>query len=193
MLRLVHSSNLPINKYYATVVELVMYCSCFTWSNKQENYFYNASMHSCSRIRIVCLFRLTCTGFRALTWSWSSSWHSWVKTLWKDVTGIQECQMLTQLVTSERPSNIKQFKALHEWFTLSFTPPAVKAGGVQWTLKYCHWNLTLQSLLFYSQVFIHHDQPCLKLRNPFKAILLHHAMVSSKCFILYLYVIIRTI
>ena len=68
-----------------------------------RNYSYNASMHRCSSIRIVCLFRLTCTGFLALTWSWSSSWHSWVRTPWKDVTGIQECQMLTQLVISERP------------------------------------------------------------------------------------------
>ena len=60
--------------------------------------------------------------------------------------------------TSERPSNIKQFQALIEWFTFSFAPPAVKAGGVQSTLTLCHWNLTFQSLLFYSHMFIHRDQ-----------------------------------
>ena len=89
MQRPVHSVKLTNKQVYSL---------CFTWSSKQEKYSCNASIHSCSSTRIVYLFRLTCTWFHALTWSRSSSWHSWVRTPWKDVTGIQECQMPTQLV-----------------------------------------------------------------------------------------------
>ena len=51
-----HYENVSIKNYHMTVVELVVYCSYFTWSNKPENYFYNASMDSCSSIRIVFFF-----------------------------------------------------------------------------------------------------------------------------------------
>ena len=60
-------------------------------------------------------------------------------------------------------------------FTFSFTPPAVKAVRVQSTEI-----LTLQTLLCCGQVFVHRDQACLKLRNHFKAILLHHIVVSKR-------------
>ena len=92
-------------------------------------------MHSCSSIKIVCLFRLTCDGSQALTWSWSSSWPSWIGTSWKDVTGLQEGQMPSQLV-----------------------PLTVKAVGVQSTLKTLPLNFNLAIFVIHSHVFIHHDQ-----------------------------------
>ena len=48
--------------------------------------------------------------------------------------------------TSKRPSNVKQFKALHEWLTFSFTPSAVKVG--------CVVNLETLPLTFNLAIFV---------------------------------------
>ena len=95
--------NLLINKYGTTVVERFVYYSCLSCFTQNiiklaRKLFYNVRVHSCSDIKIVCLFRLTCEVSQALTWSWSSSWPSWIGTSWKDVTGVQEGQMPSQLV-----------------------------------------------------------------------------------------------
>ena len=62
--------------------------------------------------------------------------------------------------TSEKPSNVKQLKTLHKRFTFSFLPPppAVKAVGVQSTLKTLPLDFYMTIFVIHSHVFIHHDQ-----------------------------------
>ena len=62
---------------------------------------------------------------------------------------------------SEKPSNVNQLKTLHKRFPFSFPPrppPAVKAVGVQSTLKTLPLELNLAIFVIHSHVFIHHDQ-----------------------------------
>ena len=60
--------------------------------------------------------------------------------------------------TSERPSNIKQFKALQEWFTFSFTPPAVKAECVV-NLETLPLTFNLAIFKVTNDRFIFYDKP----------------------------------
>ena len=108
-------------RYHTTIVKRVVYCSCFTSSSRQENYSCNASVHNCNSTRIVLSFqinkyRVSCIDLELIII---------LAFLGKDT--LERCNSDTGMPnanstgTSERPSNIKQSKALQEWFTFVFS------------------------------------------------------------------------
>ena len=55
---------------------------------------------------------------------------------------------------SEKPSNVKQLKTLHNRFTFSFPPPPAVKAGVQTTSKTLPLEFNLANFVIYSHVFI---------------------------------------